>query len=125
MSLNGNLSQDILNLMNRLGLAYIYKVAVIKTQLVKIVLPVNTFEILLELLKRHFVIIGSRITQLNVAVRLLSDTGLNQHNVFHLLLSDLLIKAAEGEHTYNVLLKCLTDSGGSLISIQIVFFLTE
>ena len=70
-------------------------------------------------------IIGCRITLLNVIVRLVSYAGLNKHNVLHLFLSNLGIKTAQGEHTYNVLLECLTDSGCSLIGIQIVLFLAK
>ena len=45
------LSQYCLNLMDRLRLAYIYKVAVTYTHAVKQKLPVNALVILLELVK--------------------------------------------------------------------------
>ena len=51
MSLNRHLSQNCLNLMNRLRLTYINKIAVTYSYPVKHKLPVNALVIFLELLK--------------------------------------------------------------------------
>ena len=78
-----------------------------------------------KLVDGHFVVVGLHIAQFGTRFRHLGQPGLHVENGVHFLLSHLLLEAEEAEHTHDMFLISLAYGGGSLIVVEIIFFLSE
>ena len=79
----------------------------------------------IELLESHLVIVSLRVTEFCARLRSLGQSDLHLHDVLHLLFSHTLLKTKELEHADDMLFVSLTDLGGSLVSFQIIVFLSQ
>ena len=120
-----SLSQNLLHLVDRLGLTHVDQFEIGESGNLEHAVPVDAREVGLQLAVGHLMVVLVDVPQFHGAVAHLGDAVLDGHHGVHLLLGGHRVVAHHLEERLHILLICLTHTHRLLIVVQIVVTVTH